>query len=121
MVGTLLIIMLAAVMIAQAATASVYIYTSDLTGKYTSSVGLATSGRAQGWNYSDSSNDLYVILYSADPGLGWGNRGQSRVSIGGNCNFSATNDVAASWRVELNPYGIGTSGCHGKGTVTAPR
>ena len=33
----------------------------------------------------------------------------------------ATNDVAASWRVELNPYGIGTSGCHGKGTVTAPR
>lgn len=98
----------------------VYIYVSDMTGKYTSSVGLYKNGKGEGTNYSDSTNRLYVILYSADPGKGWGKRDQRLLNPGSSSGqFSASNSVAASWRVELNPYGVGTSGCRGFGKVTA--
>ena len=120
MIACLLITVTLVPAIAQAASANVYIYVSDMTGKYTSSVGLYKNVKGEGTNYSDSTNRLYVILYSADPGKGWGKRDQRLLNPGSSSGqFSASNSVAASWRVELNPYGVGTSGCRGFGKVTA--
>jgi hypothetical protein len=114
-----MIVMLSVVTIhAYVPAAEVYIYTNQ-SSAFSGSFGLTKKAKYWAWNASSSSRNLYAILEYSIPGYGWTRGVVTNLSPGSEIdpeNWSTLSlQSNASWRVELNPYGIGTTGCLGCG------
>ncbi|MGN0527332.1 MAG: hypothetical protein ACI4IF_07840 [Acutalibacteraceae bacterium] len=116
-----LLVVFTVVAFAAATSKSVDITTSQTVAK--SETISAKSIKYSGQNHKISSRSLYVLpKYKNDAGKYVnGDSQETLLAPGGTCtNFYAdvTFTSNKTWIIELNPYGVATSGCSGWGTIT---
>lgn len=84
---------------------------------YSEPFGLNVNAEYWGRNEGSSTRKLYVILEYSIPGEGWVWGDVTLLDIGTQFSYwkEEESPSQASWRVQLNPYGLGTKGCCGTG------
>ncbi len=103
-----------------AASSSVNIYSNESV-KYTGTIA-ANKVKFSGHNNSSSSRALYIKTQVQNEKGKWIDSDELLLQPG--TNFNEINDpnyytVSTNWRLELNPYGVATTGCTGSGTITS--
>ena len=72
-----------------------------------------------GTNYNSSTRSLTISSKYYSAGVGWKFDVKKKVAINSTLNDTETSyfSAATSWRVNLKPYSIWTSGCNGNGYI----
>jgi hypothetical protein len=99
---------------AASSSANIYEWQSQVSGPETVMSGtLYLSGN----NNTTSSNELWIEAYKVVAYFPDTKLSSTEVSIGGSLNTSLSNQPNGMYYVNLDPDGIGSTGCNGSGTL----